>query len=131
MFKVGLPSNQGLKHHYAADEAWELFQAALRVVGFTAAPISGDNYRIIPVQEGARAAGSLTAGQSGDIITKIVRLQHIDAREAAANLAQIVGERGVVAPVRSGNSIILVDTSENIMRLEQVLRQVDREYLGL
>ncbi len=110
-----------------ADETWELFQAALRAVGFTAAPISGNNYRVIPVQEGARAAGAIGSGESGDIITKIVRLRHVDAREAAANLTQIVGERGVVAPVRSGNAIIIVDTSENIERLEQVLRQVDRD----
>jgi general secretion pathway protein D len=39
-----------------ADEAWELFQAALRVTGFTATPINANSYRVIPVQEGARAA---------------------------------------------------------------------------
>src|SRR3990167_1082844 len=37
-----------------ADEAWELFQAALRVTGFTATPITANSYRIIPVQEGSR-----------------------------------------------------------------------------
>ncbi len=109
------------------EEAWELFQAALRVIGYTAAPISGNNYRIIPVQEGARAAGAVGSGESGDFITQIVRLRHADAREAAANLAQIIGERGVVAPVRSGNAVILVDTSENIERLQEVLRQIDRD----
>ena len=110
-----------------AEEAWELFQASLRVIGYTAAPISGNNYRIIPVQEGARAAGAVGAGESGDIVTQIVRLRHVDAREAAANLAQIIGERGVVAPVRSGNAVIIVDTSENVVRLQEVLRQIDRD----
>ncbi len=110
-----------------ADEAWELFQAALRVIGFTAAPISGDSYRIIPVQEGSRAAGPVGEGSRGDFVTQIVRLSHIDAREAAANLAQLVSERGVVAPVRSGNAVILVDVSDNIDRLKQVLAQLDRD----
>lgn len=110
-----------------ADEAWELFQAALRVTGFTAAPINGDSYRIIPVQEGARAAGPVGDGEPGNFVTQIVRLNHIDSREAAANLAQLVSERGVVAPVRSGNAVILVDAIDNVERLQRVLAQLDRD----
>ncbi len=117
----------GTETGLCADEAWELFQAALRAVGFTAAPISGNSYRIVPVQEGARTGGAVGEGESGDIVTEIVRLRHIDAREAAANLSQIMGERGVVAPVRSGNAVILVDTSENIVRLRNVLKEIDRD----
>ncbi len=110
-----------------ADEAWELFQAALRVTGFTAAPINGDSYRIIPVQEGSRAAGPVNESEPGNFVTQIVRLNHIDSREAAANLAQLVSERGVVAPVRSGNAVILVDVADNVLRLQQVLAQLDRD----
>ncbi len=110
-----------------ADEAWELFQAALRVTGFTATPINGDSYKIIPVQEGSRAAGPVGEGEAGDIVTQIVRLNHVDAREAAANLSQIISERGVVAPVRSGNAVILVDTADNVERLREVLAQIDRD----
>lgn len=110
-----------------ADEAWELFQAMLRVNGFTATPINGGSYKIVPVQEGPRSAGPVGDGRAGDLVTQIIRLQHIDAREAAANLAQIINERGVVAPVRSGNALIIVDTADNIERLRKVLRQIDRD----
>ena len=109
------------------EEAWELFQASLRVVGFTATPINGGSYKIVPVQEGPRAAGPVGEGVAGDIVTQIVRLNHIDAREAAANLSQIVNERGVVAPVRSGNAVILVDSADNVDRLKAVLAQIDRD----
>ncbi|HNR76501.1 MAG TPA: type II secretion system secretin GspD, partial [Parvularculaceae bacterium] len=110
-----------------AEEAWELFQAALRVNSFTATPIGSNSYRIIPIQEGSRAAGPVGEGAPGDIVTQIVRLNHVDAREAAANLSQIISERGVVAPVRSGNAIILVDSSDNMARLREVLAQLDRD----
>lgn len=110
-----------------ADEAWELFQAALRVTGFTATPISANSYRVIPVQEGSRAAGPVGKPVAGDIVTEIVRLRHVDAREAAANLSQIISERGVVAPVRSGNSVIIVDSADNMARLREVLAQIDRD----
>ncbi len=109
------------------DEAWELFQAALRVSGFTAAPINGDKYKIIPIQDGARAAGPVGDARAGDYVTQIVRLKFVDAREAAATLAQIVSERGVVSPVRTGNAVILVDVSDNIERLTKVLREIDQD----
>ncbi|MEL7486877.1 MAG: type II secretion system secretin GspD [Pseudomonadota bacterium] len=110
-----------------ADEIWELFQTALRVNGFTATPINGGSYKIVPAQEGPRSAGPVGEGRAGDLVTQIIRLRHIDAREAAANLSQIINERGVVAPVRSGNALIIVDTSDNIERLKRILGQIDRD----
>lgn len=110
-----------------ADEAWELFQASLRVIGFVATPINGDSYRIVPLQEGARSGGTVGEGEAGGFTTQIIRLTHIDAREAAANLTQIVSERGVVAPVRSSNSLIVVDTEDNVRRIRTVIGQIDRD----
>lgn len=110
------------------DEAWELFQTALRGIQATATPINGSSYKIIPIQEGARAAGPVGGeGRDGDIVTEIVRLRHADAREAAANLTQVISERGVVAPVRSGNAIILVDVKDNIERVKKILAQIDKD----
>ncbi|MEL6212664.1 MAG: secretin N-terminal domain-containing protein, partial [Pseudomonadota bacterium] len=109
------------------DEAWELFQAMLRVNNFIATPINGGSYKIVPAQEGSRAAGPVGEGRAGDLITQIIRLKHIDAREASATLTQLVNERGVVAPVRSGNAIIIVDTADNIERVRQVLARLDRD----
>jgi general secretion pathway protein D len=110
-----------------ADEAWEIFQAALRVNGFTATPINGDSYRIIPLQEGARAGGPVGRAEPGNFVTQVVRLNHIDAREVGANLSQIISERGVVAPLQSGNAILLVDTADNVARLREVVAQLDRD----
>lgn len=110
-----------------ADEAWELFQAMLRVNGFAATPIGAMKYKIVPVQEAPRAAGPVGKGEGGDLVTEIVRLRYVDAREAAANLSQIINERGVAAPVRSSNAVILVDTADNIARLKKVLAEIDKD----
>ena len=118
------PPNGGI----CADEAWELFQAMLRVNDFVATPIGDGKYRVVPLQEAARNAGPVGGGAQGsDLVTQIVRLRYVDAREAAANLAQIIGNNGVVSPVRSGNAIILVDTAANVTRLQTVLRELDRD----
>ena len=110
-----------------ADEAWELFQAMLRVNGYAATPIGAMRYKIVPVQEAPRAAGPVGEGVGGDLVTEIVRLRYVDAREAAANLSQIINERGVAAPVRTGNAIILVDTADNVVRLKEVLARIDQD----
>lgn len=109
------------------DEAWELFQAMLRVNGFVATPLGANKYKIVPIQEAPRSAGPVGAAERGDLVTQIVRLRYIDSREAAANLSQLVNEKGIVAPVRSGNALILVDTAENVARLRKVLDQLDRD----
>ncbi len=120
---VKSPPNGGL----CADEAWELFQAMLRLNDFVATPAGEGKYRIVPLQEAARAAGRVGEGRGSDFVTQIVRLNYVDAREAAANLAQIIGQNGVVSPVRTGNSVIIVDTADNVARIEQVLRTLDQD----
>jgi general secretion pathway protein D len=120
---VKSPPNGGL----CADEAWELFQAMLRVNKFVATPVGEGKFRIVPLQDGARTAGPVGEGVGSDLTTQIVRLRYVDAREAAANLAQIIGANGVVSPVRTGNSVIIVDTADNVARLQEVLKQLDQD----
>ncbi len=119
------PPNGGI----CADEAWELFLALLRVNDFTATRISEGKYKIVPVQDAARIGGAVSdTKEAGDaFVTQIVRLRFVDAREAAANLAQIIGNNGVVTPMRSGNAVIIVDTAANAERLRRVLAELDKD----
>ena len=118
------PPDQGV----CAAEAWDLLQAVLRINNFTATPFGDNKYRIIPLQEASRTAGPVNERQSGSgLVTEIVRLRYVDAREAASNLAQVVGQSGVISPVRSGNSIILVDTADNVARLTKILKSLDQD----
>lgn len=122
---VKSPPNGGI----CAEEAWELFQSVLRVNGFIATPVGLNKYRIVPVQDGPRSAGPVGGARaaSGDIVSEVVPLRYVDAREAAANIAQIINERGVVSPVRAGNSLIIVDTADNLKRIKQILADLDRD----
>ncbi len=118
------PPNGGL----CTDEAWALFQAALRANDFVASTLGNGKYRIIPLQEASRSAGTAIDEATGaDLVTQIVRLRYADAREASANLAQLIGSNGVVSPVRSSNAVILVDSADNVERLQRLLRELDRD----
>lgn len=122
---VKSPPNGGI----CADEAWELFQSMLRVNGFVATPIGERKFRIVPIQDSSRAAGPVNnqRAASGDIVTEVVPLRFVDAREASANLAQIINERGVVTPIRSSNALIVVDTADNVRRIKQIIAGFDRD----
>ncbi|MEM9169861.1 MAG: type II secretion system secretin GspD [Pseudomonadota bacterium] len=110
-----------------ADEIWELFQESLRVNGFIATPINGSSYKIVPAQEGPRSPGPVGGGEAGDLVTQIIKLRHIDARDASQSVNQLASERGVVSPVRSGNAIIVVDSADNIARIQEVIRRIDSD----
>ena len=109
------------------DEAWELFLAALRVNGFTATPITADTFKIVPAQVGAREAGPVNESNGSGFATQIIRLDHVNAQEAASSITQIIGETGLVSSVSSTNSLIVVDTPDNIERIRQIVARIDRD----
>ncbi len=110
-----------------SDEAWELFLAALRVNGFTAAPVTADTFKIVPAQLGAREAGPVNESNGSGFATQIIRLDHVNAQEAASSITQIIGETGLVSSVASTNSVIVVDTPDNIERIRQIVARIDRD----
>ncbi len=117
----------GAEAGLCADESWELFLAALRVNGFTATPISIDTFKIVPAQLGVREAGPVNEDGDASYVTQIIRLDYVDAREAAGSITQIVGETGLVSAVASTNSVIVVDTPGNVERVREIINRIDRD----
>ncbi len=117
----------GAEGGLCADEAWELFLAALRVNRFTATPITADTFKIVPAQLGAREAGPVNETNGSGFATQIIRLDHVNAQEAAGSITQIIGETGLVSSVSSTNSVIVVDTPDNIERIRQIVARIDRD----
>lgn len=109
------------------EEAWELFLAALRVNGFTATPVTADTFKIVPSQIGAREAGPVNESNGSGFATQIIRLDHVNAQEAASSITQVIGETGLVSSVSSTNSLIVVDTPDNIERIRQIVARIDRD----
>ena len=110
------------------DEAWTLFQDLLRQNGYVATPQADGRYAIVPLAIGQRTAGPVgdVDGQGG-LVTRIFRLQHIDAQEAARNIAQINSEGAVATAIRSNNALLVVDGARNIERIEKVLKELDQD----
>lgn len=108
------------------DEIFEVFVATLEVNNFTAVPTGDRIYKIVPIEQGARDAGPVDApAAGGGTLTRIVPLDHIDARLAAGSLRGIVGQQGLIIPIQESNALIVVDTARNVGRIVEVLDTID------
>ncbi len=110
------------------DEAWELFQDMLRINGYAATPQGNGRYRIVPITQAQRSPGPVgNDAEGGSVVTRIFRLQFIDAQEAARNIAQINSEGAVASAIRSNNALLVVDTAANMARIAKVLEGLDKD----
>lgn len=106
------------------DEAWQMFLAVLDMNGYVAVQ-SGDSTKIIPAENASQSAGSISSGGAGDMATSIIRLRNVPAQELAGQLQALVGPGGYLGAYEKTNSLIVSDRSDNIARINELVRQID------
>lgn len=110
------------------DEAWSLFQDLLRQNGYVATPQDDGRYAVVPINQAQRSPGPVgDTKDRGGLISRIFQLEHIDAQEAARNIAQINSEGAVASAIRSNNSLLVVDTTGNMDRIAKIIKSLDRD----
>ncbi|ADM09771.1 general secretion pathway protein D [Parvularcula bermudensis HTCC2503] len=109
----------------SSDEVWAVFLATLQVNGFAAVPIGEREYKIIPANQASRDGAAAGSAAVGTTVTRVVPLQFVPAGTAAANLRALAGENSLVTPIVESNSLIIVDTPNNVSRLLSVVDRID------
>ena len=104
---------------------FELFLSTLRANGLVVSPAAGGAFRVMP----SEGAATLPGGGSGRdrFVTQVFRLQSIDAVSALESLRPLVSREGQVTANRTGNSVIVADYADNIARIRELVRQIDRD----
>ncbi|MFN3618822.1 type II secretion system secretin GspD [Sphingorhabdus sp.] len=111
------------------SEYFEVFLSTLRANGLVAIPIRGGGYRIQPSDGAATQptrVGSRTAAAS-QFVTEVFRLRSIDATTAVETLRPLISREGSLTANRSANSLVVADYADNIRRIRDLLRQIDRD----
>jgi len=91
-------------------------------------PTASGAYQIVPEQAGSRSATPVNSNIRGDqYVTSVVRLNHVGVRDALNVLRPIVNPQGSINATESGNALVIVDYAENMNRIRQVIRDLDRD----
>jgi general secretion pathway protein D len=109
------------------SEYFELFLSTLRANGLVAVPIAGGAFRIQPAAGAASAAASRPAprGSPNAFVTEIFRVRNIEGTAALESLRPLVSKEGSITA--TANSIVVADYADNVARIRQVIRHMDRD----
>ena len=111
------------------EEVYEVFLSVLQVHGF-AAVRTGAVIKIVPEVNAKQGPLPLVQGSlknTGDeLITRVIRLDHVPAAQLVPILRPLVPQQGHLAAYAPTNSLIITDHAANISRLLQIISGVDR-----
>ncbi len=116
-------------HAVSVYEAYRAFLSALHVNGMTVTQ-KGRFYHIVDSGE-ARSSGAVIVGPDGKvpdedrIITRIVRLDHVDAKDVEPLITKFKSKTGDLFIYQPNNTLILTDSGTNIRRILELLKDVD------
>ncbi len=123
--KVSVVSDRPLSR----SEYFEVFLSTLRANGLVAIPMRGGGYRVQPAEGAATQpsrVGSRAAAPS-QFVTEVFRLRSIDATTAVETLRPLVSREGSITANRNANSLVVADYADNIRRIRELVRQIDRD----
>jgi general secretion pathway protein D len=111
------------------SEYFEVFLSTLRANGLVAIPMRGGGYRVQP-SDGAATQPSRVGSQAAapsQFVTEVFRLRSIDATTAVETLRPLVSREGSITANRNANSLVVADFADNIRRIRELVRQIDRD----
>lgn len=108
--------------------AWEQFQAAVRLRGYTVVDAAGLS-RIVPEAEGKlqSAAVQVAAGplRGDQIVTEIFRLSHESANNLVPTLRPLISPNNVLSVSAGSNALVITDYASNLVRLRTLIAALD------
>lgn len=105
------------------------FLAVLQVQGFAAVP-AGQAIKIVP-ETNARTDGGVPNGSGSglpidDVVTHVYPVENISAAQLVPILRPLIPQWGHLAAYPSSNMLIISDRAANVVRIEQLIKQMDQ-----
>ena len=112
------------------DEALRILDSVLALKGFTSVPIGDNLWKIVPSKEARQSTiPTITDGgadkPSAAVVTRLVSLKYVNAQDIQQILSQLVSPDGLVNAYTGTNSLIVIDSEDNIQRLVKLVDELD------
>lgn len=120
-----------IKGRYTKGEFLDLFNSILQIHGLAITRGAYDLYKVVQKASGARTGTEVVSvGEQvpnpGDVIS-VFQLQYLSAAYAIANLRNFISPGAVIVAEPSSNTVLLVDTAENVAKLSKILALMDTD----
>lgn len=114
----------------SAEESLRILDSVLALKGFTSVPIGDNIWKIVPSKEARQSTiPTLTESRSekatAAVVTRLVNLKYVNSQDIQQILSQLVSADGLVNAYTGTNSLILIDSEDNIERLVKLVDELD------
>jgi general secretion pathway protein D len=112
------------------EEALRILEAVLAYKGFTSVPIGENLWKIVLSRE-ARQTTIPTVTEEGAakvsaaVVTRLLSLKYIDAEQLKGIITPLVSSDGLINAYAGTNSLIIIDSEDNIRRIEKIISSLD------
>ncbi|RMG43075.1 MAG: type II secretion system protein GspD [Candidatus Dadabacteria bacterium] len=113
-----------------SEEALKVLDSVLALKGFTSVPISKNLWKIVPAKEAQRSTIPTITGEddknpTAAMVTRLINLKFVNADDIKQLLAPLVSSNGLINAYTGTNSLILIDSEDNIVRLMKIISSLD------
>ena len=106
-------------------QVWDVYLRTIQVNGFSA--ISENGFvRIVPENEATRDENTASVSSSGDYQTLVIPLINRSTEEVLPMIKPITGRQSHLSSIPSINSILIVDRSSNVQRINDLIKDLDK-----
>ena len=106
-------------------QVWDVYLRTIQVNGFSA--ISENGFvRIVPDNEATRDENTVSVSSSGDYKTLVIPLINRSTEEVLPMIKPITGRQSHLSSIPSINSILIVDRSSNVQRINDLIKDLDK-----
>ena len=107
------------------NQVWDVYLRTIQVNGFSA--ISENSFvRIVPDNEDTRDENTSTISSSGDYQTLVIPLLNRSTEEVLPMIKPITGRQSHLSSIPSINSILIVDRFSNVQRINNLIKDLDK-----
>jgi general secretion pathway protein D len=114
----------------SAEESLRILDSVLALKGFTSVPIGENLWKIVPSREARQSTiptltEQRTEKPTAAVVTRLVNLKYVSAEDVQQIVSQLISSDGLVNAYTGTNSLILIDSEDNINRLVSIIEELD------
>ncbi len=114
----------------SAEESLRILDSVLALKGFSSVPIGDNIWKIVPSKEARQSTiPTLTESRpdkpTAAVVTRLVNLKYVNSQDIQQILSQLISGDGLVNAYTGTNSLIIIDSEDNIERLVKLVDELD------